>query len=50
MFKTIYKTKKCKTINLPLIVTNPGKYKFENIVCKVEGNYHISNSISFTAK
>ena len=47
---TIYKTKKCKTINLPLIVTNPGKYKFENIVCKVEGNYHISNSISFTAK
>ena len=47
---TIYKTKKCKTINLPLVVTNPGKYKFENIVCNVEGIYHISNSIGFSVK
>lgn len=47
---TIYKTKKCKTINLPLVVVNPGKYKFENIVCNVEGKYHISNSLNFTAK
>lgn len=47
---TIYKTKKCKTINLPLIVTNPGTYKFENIVCNADGKYHISNSINFTAK
>ena len=47
---TIYKTKKCKTINLPLVVTNPGKYKFENIVCNVEGKYHISNSVGFSVK
>ena len=44
---TIYKTKKCKTINLALIVVNPGKYKFENIVCNVDETYHISNSINF---
>ena len=42
---TIYKTKKCKTIKIPLIVTNSGNYKFENIVCTVDGVYHISNSI-----
>ncbi len=47
---TIYKTKKCKTINLPLVVTNPGIYKFENIVCNVEGKYHISNSVGFEIK
>ena len=47
---TIYKTKKCKTINLPLVVVNPGKYKFENIVCNVDGKYHISNSINFAIK
>ena len=47
---TIYKTKKCKTINLPLVVVNSGKYKFENIVCNVEGKYHISNSIYFKAE
>jgi len=47
---TIYKTKKCKTINLPLVVTNPGKYKFENVVCNVGGIYHISNSIGFSVK
>lgn len=47
---TIYKTKKCKTINLPLVVTNPGKYKFENIVCNVDGKYHISNSVGFSVK
>ena len=47
---TIYKTKKCKTINLPLVVVNPGKYKFENVVCNVEGRYHISNSVGFEIK
>ena len=47
---TIYKTKKCKTINLPLVVINEGSYKFENIVCTVDGVYHISNSLNLNIK
>ena len=47
---TIYKTKNCKSINLPVIVINQGNYKFENIVCNVEGKYHISNSLNLNFK
>ena len=47
---TIYKTKKCKSINLSLAVINPGNYKFENIVCNVEGKHHISNSLNLNFK
>ena len=43
---TLYKTKKCKTIKLPLLVITEGKYKFENIVCQDGGKYHISNSLN----
>lgn len=39
---TIYKMKDCKSIILPLLVTNEGNYKFESIVCKAEDKYHIS--------
>ena len=39
---TIYKMKECKSIILPLLVTNEGNYKFESIVCKAENTYHIS--------
>ena len=47
---TIYKTKKCKSINLSLTVINPGSYKFENIVYNVDGKYHISNSLNLNFK
>ena len=47
---TIYKTKRCKSITLPLLATNSGKYKFENVVCTVDGVYHISNSIDLKIK
>lgn len=43
---TIYKLKACKKISLPLLVTNIGSYKFENIVCNSNGIYHISNSLN----
>ena len=39
---SIYKTKNCKKIELPLLVINEGNYKFESIVCKVDDIYHIS--------
>lgn len=39
---SIYKTKNCKKIELPLLVINEGNYKFESIVCKVDDVYHIS--------
>lgn len=42
---TMYKTKKCKKLYIPLIVAYEGKYKFENIVSNVDGKYHISNSL-----
>ena len=41
-YVTIYKMKECKSIILPLLVTNEGNYKFESIVCKAENTYHIS--------
>ena len=47
---TIYKTKKCKSINLSLVAINLGNYKFENIVCNVDGKYHISNSLNLNFK
>ena len=47
---TIYKFKNCKSIKLPLIAINEGKYKFENIVSYVDGVYHISNSIDLKIK
>ena len=40
---TIYKMKNCKSIVLPLLITNEGNYKFESIVCKTEDKYHISD-------
>ena len=49
-YLTIYKTKKCQSITLPLTVTNQGSYKFENIVCNVGGKYHISNSLKLNFK
>ncbi len=49
-YLTIYKTKKCQSITLPLTVTNQGSYKFENIVCNEGGKYHISNSLKLNFK
>lgn len=49
-YLTIYKTKKCQSITLPLTVTNQGSYKFENIVCNVDGKYHISNFLKLNFK
>ena len=42
---TFYKSKECTTMQIPLMVTYEGNYKFENVVCYVDGIYHISNSI-----
>ena len=42
---TYYKTKECKTIDVPLIINYEGNYKFESIVCNESGKYHISNSL-----
>lgn len=47
-YVTFYKSKNCKRMNIPLIISNEGEYKFENIVCNYNGTYHISNSIDFT--
>lgn len=46
-YVTFYKTKNCKKMEIPLIVSIDGEYKFENIVCNYNGIYHISNSIDF---
>lgn len=42
---TFYKSKECTQMEIPLIVTYEGNYKFENVVCYVDGIYHISNSV-----
>ncbi len=49
-YVTLFKEKKCKKIELPLIITYEGEYKFENIVCYNEGKYHISNSLDLNIK
>ena len=45
-YVTFYKTKKSTKMEIPLIVTFDGKYKFENIVSQINGTYHISNSLN----
>lgn len=47
-YATFYKTKNCTKMDIPLIVSIDGEYKFENIVCNYNGIYHISNSLDFT--
>ena len=47
-YVTFYKTKNCTKMEIPLIVSSDGEYKFENIVCNYNGIYHISNSLDFT--
>ena len=44
-YVTYFKQKECTRMEIPLIVTYEGNYKFENIVCNQNGTYHISNSI-----
>ena len=46
-YVTFYKKKNCKRMDIPLIVSLDGQYKFENIVCNYDGIYHISNTIDF---
>ena len=47
-YVTFYKTEDCTTMEIPLLVTLEGNYKFENIVSYQDGIYHISNSLDFT--
>lgn len=47
---TVFKTKKCKKITLPLLVVYEGNYKFENVVSCIDGIYHISNSLNLNIK
>lgn len=42
---TLFKKKECTRIEIPLDITYEGSYKFENVVCNIDGIYHISNSI-----
>ena len=42
---TLFKKKECTRIEIPLDITYEGSYKFENVVCNINGIYHISNSI-----
>jgi len=44
-YVTYFKQKECAKMEIPLIVTYEGNYKFENIVCNTDGTYHISNSL-----
>lgn len=44
-YATFFKQKECTKMEIPLLVTYEGNYKFENIVCNVDGIYHISNSL-----
>lgn len=45
-YLTLYKKESCTRIELPLLVTLDGNYKFENIVLCNDGIYHISNSLN----
>lgn len=42
---TLFKKKECTRMEIPLDITYEGSYKFENVVCNIDGIYHISNSI-----
>lgn len=44
-YVTYFKQKQCTRMEIPLMVTYEGNYKFENIVCNIDGTYHISNSL-----
>ena len=44
---SVFKPYDCVKIELPLLVTNEGKYKIENIICKTDEDYHISNELEF---
>lgn len=44
-YVTYFKQKDCTKMEIPLMVTCEGNYKFENVVCNINGTYHISNSI-----
>ncbi len=44
-YATYFKQKECTKMEIPLVVTYEGSYKFENIVCNENGTYYISNSI-----
>jgi len=42
---TIFKKKECTRMEIPLDIVYKGNYKLENVVCNIDGIYHISNSI-----
>lgn len=42
---TFFKKEGCTRIEIPLMVTYEGSYKFESVVCNINGTYHISNSL-----
>mgnify|MGYP003302072506 CR=1 FL=1 len=42
---TLFKKKGCTRMEIPLDITYEGSYKLENVVCNIDGIYHISNSI-----
>ena len=44
-YVTFYKNENITRMEIPLLVTLEGNYKFENIVCVDNGMYHISNSL-----
>ena len=44
-YVTFFKKEQCSRMEIPLMVTYEGNYKFENVVCNTEGTYHISNSV-----
>ena len=49
-YVTFYKNENTTRMEIPLLVTLEGNYRFENIVCVYNGMYHISNSLDFTVK
>lgn len=42
---TLFKKKECTRMEITLDITYEGSYKLENVVCNIDGIYHISNSI-----
>ncbi len=44
-YVTYFKQKECSIMEIKLLVTCEGNYKFENIVCNEDGIYHLSNSL-----
>lgn len=47
-YAVFFKQKDCTRMEIPLLVTYEGDYKFENIVCNIDGTYHISNSMDLS--